>query len=282
MFHITAMDIPLSLLHVRHFAPYSYSDLNTSRARLPTRLFCRLNIRVGHVLHVRIQPIHPYESYEVLCTAWPDTLSQVPEDMIVIDDSMRNIQQAPGWSTCTCQIIKLYPPESCASVKISASPLSKDLNYVMGMPTLPAGCPVAADFIHTPSGHYTSEDWTHSEKAITVIECRPNISIMQPCNTIVIPVNKDRISISQSYDQTSSKTSVVHDIIRSIIDPIIYQQQTTNYINRLVRGILLIGPPGVGKTYAINAVKILTKDTIKINVHNLSIADALADSDPSK
>jgi len=64
-----------------------------------------------------------------------------------------------------------------------------------------------------------------------------------------------------------SSISVVREIISRVVMPVTYPHLTGHRSVRL-KGLLLVGPPGVGKTYAVRAVKHLCRSIC--NVRNIA------------
>lgn len=66
---------------------------------------------------------------------------------------------------------------------------------------------------------------------------------------------------SNEQNPTFSCTSVVKNIIQTIIEP---KMIFSPYDHSSIQGMLLLGPPGVGKSFAISAVKKLCKNSCKV------------------
>jgi hypothetical protein len=71
---------------------------------------------------------------------------------------------------------------------------------------------------------------------------------------------------SSMYDMHSAaRTKVVSDIIARVVEPILHNVP----VKARVRGILLCGPPGVGKSYAVKAVRRLCADRMEVRTVSL-------------
>lgn len=66
---------------------------------------------------------------------------------------------------------------------------------------------------------------------------------------------------STNKDIVSSRTKIVDEIIRKVIDPVSSRLPTLASF----QGILLLGPPGVGKSYSLQVIKQLCQDYCDVN-----------------
>lgn len=74
-------------------------------------------------------------------------------------------------------------------------------------------------------------------------------------------------SSTESIAQTSlARTKVVNEIIMKMVLPILSPQPLPPFA--LFRGFMLLGPPGVGKSFAVQAVKMLFRDIIPVRFLN--------------
>lgn len=112
---------------------------------------------------------------------------------------------------------------------------------------------------------------------------------MSPC--IITPfsllANDQSSSLAASHINSSSSnsqvltliisvnTQLVEDLLRKLIIP------CTQLPSSLVHhGVLLLGPPGVGKSYSVRAVKARCQGWCDVHIHELSIPDLLSHDDP--
>jgi ATP-dependent Zn protease len=73
----------------------------------------------------------------------------------------------------------------------------------------------------------------------------------------------------------SVNTQLVEDLLRKLVIP------GTRLASSLVpHGALLLGPPGVGKTYSVRAVKARCRGWCDVHIHELSVSDLLSRDDP--
>lgn len=114
---------------------------------------------------------------------------------------------------------------------------------------------------------------------------------MSPC--VVSPFsllahNKSPVSISTSSSSTdisdhqqqdalgiSVNTQLVEDLLRKLVIP-----ATRLSSLQVPHGALLLGPPGVGKTYSVRAVQARCKGWCDVRIHELSVPDLLSRDDP--
>lgn len=71
-----------------------------------------------------------------------------------------------------------------------------------------------------------------------------------------------------------SSISVVREIISRVVMPVTYPHLTGHRSVRL-KGLLLVGPPGVGKTYAVRAVKHLCRSICDVGHIAYSMTETL-------
>lgn len=84
----------------------------------------------------------------------------------------------------------------------------------------------------------------------------------------------------QSEDGNScphSSISVVREIISRVVMPVTYPHLTGHRSIRL-KGLLLVGPPGVGKTYAVRAVKHLCRSICEVGHIAYSISISMTET----
>jgi SpoVK/Ycf46/Vps4 family AAA+-type ATPase len=85
---------------------------------------------------------------------------------------------------------------------------------------------------------------------------------------------------------TVAKTKVVHEILSRVVQPMLKAVLLPKEGSRFVmyRGFMLLGPPGVGKTFAVRAVQTLCRqrygDRLRIDVVSVSIPELLSSEDP--
>lgn len=72
-------------------------------------------------------------------------------------------------------------------------------------------------------------------------------------------------SRSSSDERAYSATNVVKQIITNLIIPKVVMSQPT------LNGVILLGPPGVGKSYAISAVRSLCRDICQVSLFLFNI-----------
>jgi len=76
--------------------------------------------------------------------------------------------------------------------------------------------------------------------------------------------------------QAFSCTSIVTEIIHHVIQPFLHQvPEILRY-----KGIMLLGPPGVGKSFALSAVQQYCRSVCDVRIVKLSIPDLLAEEQP--
>lgn len=236
------------------------NDKNTGRCRISNELFDKYNIRIGWIVKLLII-IDDYE-FNTLCSVWPLN-QQNGKDYIYIDDTVfisDDIKNIP-WINCTCKVLKTYNPRVCSSVSIQ--PLDNHtelLHYTkfIGLPIY-SKCTIIID------------------KNIYVINCSnpiDNVSVISTDTLVRFTSFKEKPQDNNSMN--ASTTSIVEDIIKYVVIPALVPFNAFMKI----RGILLLGPPGVGKTFAVKAVQNLCIDLCHVSIVNVSIPDILANDEP--
>lgn len=150
--------------------------------------------------------------------------------------------------------MRIHPPKICRSIEVSSSSMKRTFKscHFIGLPVM-KGCSIIL------SSKNTSE-------VVQVHRVNGSEAGMVSFDTIVI--NDQRTEDSQSQTGKVSDTSVVREIIRRFVEPCLRCHENPSVSRKLlVRGILLVGPPGTGKTFAVTAVRefIKVRATVRPN-----------------
>ena len=97
-------------------------------------------------------------------------------------------------------------------------------------------------------------------------------------DTIVLPASLVTSAKSNKEElMTVSKTAVVDELLRTIVRPYLILPRALH-----VKGVLLLGPPGVGKTFAVKALQAVceTEGICTVVIKEISIPDVLAADNP--
>jgi DNA replication protein DnaC len=100
-------------------------------------------------------------------------------------------------------------------------------------------------------------------------------------STILIPEKIEETSSTLSStgsSNTYSKTKIVEEIIGRVIQPVVAKVPNVARFS----GIMLLGPPGVGKSYAVSAVQFHCREICDVLIHQLSIPELLAEAKPQE
>lgn len=265
---------------------YSASDTGTGRCRLPTALFHSLNLRMGYILELKVDDLR------VLCTAWPDTSDSLSANQISIDDSVYITSSSAGDSSGItssipfsgqCSLIKYFLARISSSIHVI-----KQRGHKISLPML-MGLPLCQSCRITPNvelGRRVSICVTAvgpGEVSIAglntiVVNARPKRP--QPLSTRSNPPILDSAASESStriIGQPTCCTHVVREIIRTVIRPSVSSPRGLQ-----CHGVLLLGSPGVGKTFAVKAVQKEVASWCVVIIKEVSLSDILATSDPTK
>lgn len=91
-------------------------------------------------------------------------------------------------------------------------------------------------------------------------------------------LNSQKRELSSPEPKIHSRTRVVDEIIKRIIDPLIIQPPVPNHF--LFKGLMLLGPPGVGKSFAVQAVQSLCQEICEVQIVGISIPELLSSDNP--
>jgi hypothetical protein len=88
--------------------------------------------------------------------------------------------------------------------------------------------------------------------------------------------NETKVFNKELSSSSVSTTAVVEDLIRRSILPSVLLPSAISHF----KGFLLLGPPGVGKTFAVKAVQQICEPYFNLTIEELNIPDILSDEDP--
>ena len=268
----------LTAVHCNTLLAYRKKDAGTGRCRLPVSLFTRWSLRTGWILKVSITRSDGTMHCTCFCTAWPDTFNALDDDTICVDDSVitsSGSNDKPVWFEGICQVLHISSPHSCRSFHVNFLPKEKlHAAAFLGLVLAP-GTMVFSDDRTRPRNHTiisVNHHVTGQGQDVT------NMVAVVHMDTIVLPASSVTPATTNKDElMTVSKTAVVDELLRRIVRPYLVLPRALH-----VKGVLLLGPPGVGKTFAVKALQTVCKaeDICNVVIKEISIPDVLADDNP--
>ena len=274
-----------------HFE-YQHSDRNSGRVRMHRALFATLGVRIGWILRLRVHlddsERAEVASYDVLCSAWPDNDNRLGENDLCLSDTvvvavnealptgplLACLQAAARqrWRQSTlCSVVGSHPPSMSSSVVVTltdatAGDKASLLYSIRGLPV-------------TAGAAYM----VHGARVGTISSALPGGAALVVPSTIVT-FKQQAVDTSGAASENcsidSSATFVVEELTRRIIDPLLAAPEGGR--NCLYRGVLLLGPPGVGKTHAVRAVRQRCRHLCDVHIAELKLASLLAATHPRR
>ena len=266
---------------------YAQSDVGRARCRLSQQAFTTLGIRIGWIVKWQILGAGGRQE---LCTAWPNTSDCLLEDNhVCLDDSVycqatSNTLAVPLMGSCLFMeahaprigaSIHMYPADSSA-FKITAAMLG-------GLPLYTGfeiqGCPMLGRMknVRVRSAHTGGVPCLVGLGTIIVnIDAIATATATATATRVPAPSPTGKLG---DHERGSSSpycsTTVVQDIIRYIIRPSQYLPAALQ-----MHGLLLLGPPGVGKTFAMRAVQKECASWCNVCIREVSISSVLTSDNP--
>ena len=239
------------------------------------------NIRMGALIKLRLF-VGEEDFLEVLCTAWPDTNNRTDENVIIVDDTVRigpstqseaNIIGKTQWSKLTCEITNILSSKSCSSVQISG-PTNVDsqlyIHQFVGLPIIP-GCTIQLS-------PFLGNTEANSIANYRVLRSNPNQACTISSLSILIPYENSRDNDTETTTGESfyCPTEVVTTLVTRVLLPARLGMHSSLYC----KGVLLHGPPGVGKTFAVTALKRYCRRWCNLRIEEINIPHLLSEPDP--
>lgn len=264
---------------------YEQFDKNSGRCRMSEKLMQARHIRLGSLIKLRLF-VGKEDFLEVLCTAWPDTNNRTDENVIIVDDTVRigpsthseaNILGKTQWSKLPFEITNILASKSCSSVQISGpSNVNSQLLYIhhfVGLPIIP-GCTIQLS-------PYQRNPDVNSIANYRVLRSNPNQACTVSSLSILIPYDKTRDDNTVVNESTTGEgfycpTEVVTTLVTRVLMPARLGMNSLMYC----KGVLLHGPPGVGKTFAVTALKRYCRSWCNIRIEEINIPHLLSEPDP--
>jgi len=208
-----------------------------------------MNILIGSIVRLKLTS-NSLEgpAFELLCTIWPYTSEnneQVPNNILYVDDTVRanaSIHQFTklGWYELRCEISSVKESKVCSSIRIDKTKVGHiTIRHFAGLAVMP----------HS----FVSLVATHNEIEEYYIEsCNPS----QPCtiSNLTVLVNAPAVRIDAALERNAENmciTNVVSELIHRVVAPLFHNiDSDISY-----KGVLLYGPPGVGKTFSLQALR---------------------------
>ena len=280
---------PLLAYKSFYFSSYKDTDDNTGRCRLSHSIMRKNKILMGSIIQLRLL-FEKYESSDIACTVWPDTYNCLNENEIIIDDVIyisSSYERIDNWKQTECVIINILPHKQCLSLYINTYGMKFDNNLNISLFlgfVVKKNCSISIR-------KENNKNKLSFDNSIQITYKVCDINPDNDCNnmlvvgneTVLICVN-NQLTESALIQDVREKTvfcqlQAVQEIMNRVINSVC--SKTTPH-STLPKGILLLGSPGVGKTYTIKAVKELCKDLCDVNIFELNVPSLLSDHVPAE
>lgn len=263
-----------------------YSNVNSAKLYLRETDFIRLMIKPGYIIHLRLNDSLGFnENIELLCTAWPRLPNDnCEENAIIFDNSViinsrDNSKKLIQSVNATITILSVSSPTISRSIKMKTISSNNDTFSLHS--SLFSGLPICYNALIHSKDVIGATNTLRGNALFQVkqINSDENKYFIVSSHTIISQDNSPVRRINVSEQNAFCKTLVVKELMDVLVYPLLFPDIASR-MTMLTSGILLLGPPGTGKTYSIKALQYFSRNICQVEVVEINIPQLISSDDP--